>query len=105
MNNAPERIPIPWPQRRELLFERVFPALCFIATLVACAALWRYQARVAPFALGEVHSESATVKSPHSGELLPLVGYVDGEWPVFTAVKKGDVIARLKRNKTIAGPN
>ena len=96
MHNAPERIPIPPPQRWEIFRERIFPVLCFIATILACAALWRHESRVAPFALGEVHVETAKLRSPIDGEVLAMDDSPNGQWPKFGEVKKGSVAARVK---------
>lgn len=101
MSNATERIPIPAPQRWEIFRERIFPVICFAATLVACAWLWRYQARIAPFALGEVHVEMGEVSSPHDGELLPVEDYADGQWPLYSEIRQGKTAARVKRSNEV----
>jgi hypothetical protein len=93
-----ERIPVPWPQRWEILRERVLPVVCFLATVAACAYLWRFQSRVAPYAVGEVHVESVVIKSPIDGELLPpeQAAGIDAPWPLYSEVRQGDVVARVK---------
>lgn len=95
---ATERIPIPWPQRWEIFRERIFPVACFVATIIACGWLWQYQSRVAPFALGEVHVQTAKVDTPYDGELLPVEEHAEGQWPLFTEIRQGKVAARVKRN-------
>jgi hypothetical protein len=102
MSTPLERIPIPWPQRRELLRERALPVACFIATLAACAALWRYQAGMTPVAIGEVHSNSVVINSPCDGELLPLVDDADASpggvthWRTFAEIENGQIAARVR---------
>ncbi len=96
MTHQPERIPVPWPQRWELLRERALPVLCFVATLAACGWLWRYQSTVAPVALGEVRGAMVVVKSPCNGELLSAVVDGDDAFPLFAEVEKGAVAARVK---------
>jgi len=98
MSVPTERIPIPWPQRRELLRERFLPIACFIATIVACGWLWQRQAAVAPVAIGEVYGASVELKGPYEGEVV-AVGNGDGAetWPLFANVAKGDVVVRIRR--------
>ena len=98
MSVPTERIPIPWPQRREMLRERFFPIAFFITTLVACGWLWQRQAAVAPVAIGEVYGASVELKSPYEGEVI-AVGDGDGAetWPLFSKVAKGDVVVRIRR--------
>jgi hypothetical protein len=102
MSTPVERIPIPWPQRRELLRERALPIVCFMVTLAACAALWRYQAGMAPVAIGEVHSNSVVINSPCDGELLPLVDPAEGStdagevWRTFAEIESGQIAARVQ---------
>jgi hypothetical protein len=92
-----ERIPVPWNQRWELLRERLLPLACFAATVVACAALWRYQSSVTPFALGEVHVESIVVRSPVDGELLSRGDDADAtELELYDEVEAGTVVGRVK---------
>jgi multidrug resistance efflux pump len=95
MPTPTERIPVPWPQRWEFLRERVLPIACFLATVAACAYLWQFQARVAPYAVGEVHVESVAVTSPIAGELLPP-GPAAGAVALFAEVRQGDVLARVQ---------
>src|SRR5262245_17307495 len=95
MSSSNERIPIPWPQRWELIRERLLPALCFIATLAACAGLWRYTARIAPSAVGEVHAASVEIKSPCNGKLLPLSDTDDKPWQLFANVERDATVARV----------
>lgn len=92
-----ERIPIPWPQRRELLRERWTPVLCFIATITACAALWQHQASVVPVVLGKVHGDSVELVSPVDGKVLPVGsdGATDA-WPLFAELEKGAIAARIE---------
>jgi multidrug resistance efflux pump len=98
MPNATERIPVPWPQRWETLRERVLPVVCFLATVAACAALWQTQAKIAPYAVGEVHVETVAIKSPISGLLLPVNedNAANRAWPLYSEVRPGEVIARVK---------
>jgi multidrug resistance efflux pump len=79
-----------------MLRERLLPAVCFAATLAACALLWRRQAAVAPYAVGEVHAEIVQVNSPAAGQLLPLSESDQSEWPLLTEVQQGGVVARLQ---------
>ncbi len=105
MSIPTERVPIPWPQRRELLRERLFPILCFAATVAACAWLWQRQAAVAPVAIGEVYGASVEIKSPYDGEVIAL-GQGGGEedggnrqlWPLFAKLSQGDVAVRVRRS-------
>jgi hypothetical protein len=99
-----ERIPIPWPQRRELLRERFVPIACFIATVLACGWLWQRQAAVAPVAIGEVYGASVELKSPYDGEVI-AAGDGDGAeaWPLFAKVAKGDVVVRIRRPAAAGG--
>jgi hypothetical protein len=100
MSVPTERIPIPWPQRRELLRERLFPIACFLATAAACAWLWQRQAAVAPVAIGEVYGASVELKSPYDGEVISRgEAGKDGEiWPLFAKLSKGDAAVRIRRS-------
>jgi hypothetical protein len=91
-----EQIPIPWPQRWELVRERLLPAACLAATLAVCGWLWRQQALVAPTAIGEVHADVVEITSPCNGELLPIESTTNGRWPLFAAVDREAVVARIK---------
>jgi hypothetical protein len=98
MSVPTERIPIPWPQRRELLRERLLPIACFIATILACGWLWQRQAAVAPVAIGEVYGASVELKAPYEGEVIAVgEGGGDETWPLFAKVTKGDVVVRIQR--------
>jgi hypothetical protein len=103
MSLPTERIPIPWPQRREQLRERLLPIACFIATILACGWLWQRQAAVAPVAIGEVYGASVELKSPYDGEVV-AVGSGEGadEWPLFAKVAKGDSVVRIRRTGGVA---
>jgi hypothetical protein len=98
MSLPTERIPIPWPQRREQLRERFLPIACFIATVVACGWLWQRQAAVAPVAIGEVYGATVELKSPYEGEVLATSeGNGVETWPLFAKVNRGDVVIRVRR--------
>jgi multidrug resistance efflux pump len=96
MTAPAEQIPIPWSQRWELIRERLLPAACLAATLAVCGWLWRQQALVAPTAIGEVHADVVEIASPCNGELLPIESTTDGKWPLFAAVDRYAVVARIK---------
>lgn len=89
---------MPWPQRWELVRERLLPLACFAATVVACASLWPYWAGVAPPAVGEVRYSSVVVHSPCDGELLPVDDDGPSSWPLFADVESGALLARVKSN-------
>jgi hypothetical protein len=95
MSTSNERIPIPWPQRWELIRERLLPAVCFVATIAACAWLWRYNTRIAPNGVGEVHAAAVEIKSPCNGQLLPLSDSDNSQWSLFDNVKRDATVARV----------
>ncbi len=95
-SQQPERIPIPPSQRWELLRERVLPVACFVATLAACAWLWNKQSAAVAMAVGEVRGDAVELTSPVDGQLLPLESYEHGRWPLFAAVARGAVVAKLQ---------
>lgn len=97
MSTPTERIPIPWPQRRELLRERLTPVLCFIVTVAACAALWHRQASVVPVVVGEVRGDFVELVSPVDGQVLPVGPNADVDaWPLFSELERGAVAARIE---------
>lgn len=103
MSVPTERIPIPWPQRREQLRERFLPIACFLATILACGWLWQRQAAVAPVAIGEVYGASVELKSPYDGEVVAVGASEDAEpLPLFANVAKGEVVVRLRRSRRVA---
>lgn len=100
-----ERIPIPWPQRRELLRERFTPVLCFIATVAACAALWQRQASVVPVVVGQVHGDSVELVSPVDGKVLAVGSDAGAEaWPLFAELERGEIAARIEVAAASANP-
>ena len=97
MSTPIERIPIPWPQRRELLRERFAPVLCFVATIIACAALWQHQASVVPVVVGRVHGASVELVSPVDGKILSVGSDASGDaWPLFAELERGAIAARIE---------
>jgi hypothetical protein len=105
MSTPIERIPIPWPQRRELLRERFTPVLCFIATVTACAALWQYQASVVPVVVGKVHGDFVELVSPVDGKVLAVGSDASADaWPLFAELERGAIAARIEVVATPANP-
>jgi multidrug resistance efflux pump len=94
--NDSKRIPIPWNQRWEEFRWRAFPVLCFVATVAACGWLWRQQAQLQPFALGEVHSVVVEVRSPVDGVIVPVDGQASGQWQLLAQIKEGDEAIGVK---------
>ena len=100
-----ERIPIRWPQRRELLRERFTPVLCFIVTVAACAALWQHQASVVPVVVGKVHGDSVDLVSPVNGKVLAVGSDASTDaWPLFAELERGEIAARIEVAATQANP-
>jgi hypothetical protein len=91
-----DRIPVPWPQRRQILRERLAPAVVLALTLAACGWLWRQQSTSVPNAMGEVHSAAVEIASPCDGEILPLESSGEGLHPLFTQLTRDEVVVRIK---------
>ena len=68
-----------------------------MATIAACAYLWRRQTQVVPFAVGQVHVEKISIASPHDGIVQPDDAYPAGERPLYANIAKGDVAVRIER--------
>jgi hypothetical protein len=91
-----DRIPVPWSQQRQVLRERLAPAIMLAATVAACGWLWRQQAGIVPNAMGEVHSAMVEIASPCDGEIQPLETSGDGVRPLFAQIERDDVVVRIK---------
>ncbi|HYO23809.1 MAG TPA: HlyD family secretion protein [Lacipirellulaceae bacterium] len=104
MATTADRIPVPWPQRRELIRERLFPVACFIGTVAACGWLWHYQGRVVPIAVGEVQGARVQITSPYDGELLPVAAaeHEAGGAPrtMLSTIARGETAARIARRNS-----